>query len=664
MRTISWCQRSAVAEPIVRAKARIWPFIIQLTRAVAAIAIFATISDGASATALLEPPFLADQVKSGALPPIDKRVPAEPLLIKFYKPGLSIGRYGGTLRQLMEGVKDVKRMSAFGYARLVGYNEKYELVPNILKSYRVKEGREFTFVLRRGHRWSDGHPFTTEDFRYFWEDMALNKELSPEGPPREMLVDGELPKVEIIDEVTIRYIWEKPNPYFLPALAAATPLYIYRPAHYLKHFHERHADPEKLSQHIAKRRRRDWVDLHYNRDRLYRLDNPDMPTLDPWVNTTQLPADRCVFERNPYFHWIDEEGHQLPYIDRIAITITDGKLIPAKVGAGEVDLQSRALQLYNYTVLKRAEKRHDFQVRLWRTASGSQVALYPNLNVENSLRRKLLHDVRFRRALSLAVNRREINQVIYFGLARESANTMLPASPLYSPELQHMWSTYEPKRANALLDEIGLTERDSRGIRLLSNGWPLEIVVVTSGEGTEQSDVLELIRDSWADIGVKLFIKPQTREMMRRRVTTGSATMSVFYGMNDAIANAHFVPSELAPTNGNQLNWPQWGLYYLSRGQMGDVPSLPKIRRLLELYGDWASAYEYTKKEEVWREMLKINADQVFSIGTVNSVPQPVVVSNKLRNIPETALYAWEPGGHFGIYRTPTFWFSAEKEGS
>ncbi len=662
MRTIYWFQTSAATERVANMMSPAQGFLRFCLGA--AVVAWLALPGTASAVELIEPPTLAEQVKSGALPPVSQRVPEEPLVVHFDRPGLTPGHYGGTLRQLMERAKDIRRMSAFGYARLIGYNEQYELEPNILKSFEVEDGREFTFVLRRGHRWSDGHPFTTEDLRYFWEDMALNKELSPEGPPREMLVDGRPPKVEVIDEVTIRYTWDEPNPFFLPALAAATPLYIYRPAHYMKRFHKKYADPEKLAAQIAKRKRRDWVDLHYNRDRLYRLDNPDLPTLDPWVNTTRSPSDRFIFRRNPYFHWIDEEGHQLPYIDRVAITIADGNLIPAKVGAGEVDLQSRALQLYNYTILKRAEKRHNYQVRLWQSGNGSQVAIYPNLNVGDPVWRKLMYDVRFRRALSLAVDRHEINQVIYYGLARESADTMLPESPLFEPRLQHMWSVYDPKRANALLDEMGLTKRDARGVRLLPDGRPLELVVVTSGEGTEQSDVLELIRDTWAGVGVKLFIKPQTREVMRRRVMTGSATMTVFYGMNDAIANAGFAPTELAPTGSDQLNWPQWGLYYLSGGKMGEAPDLPPVQRLAELCDEWAVVPDRAHKRAIWKEMLDINANEVFSIGTVNAVPQPIVVSNRLHNVPETAIYAWDPGGHFGVYRTPTFWFSPEREGS
>ena len=561
--------------------------------AVAAIAAtsFATTTARAQLPALVDPPMFAEAVKAGKLPPVEQRVPLEPSIVTFDGTTRVIGRHGGMITQLMERSSDIKRMSAFGYTRLVGYTPDYRLQADILKSYEVKEGREFTFVLRKGHRWSDGQPFTTEDFRYFWEDMVLNKEMSPEGAPMEMQVRGQPPKVEIIDKETIRYTWDRPNPFFLPALAAATPLMIYRPAHYLKRFHKRYVKAEKLNELVAKRKRRDWVDLHFNRDRTARLDNPEIPVLDPWVNTTPSPSERFIFERNPYFHRIDSEGRQLPYVDRVAVTIAASKLIPAKVGAGEVELQSRALQFNNYTVLKRSEAREDYKVRLWRNARGSQVALYPNLNVADPEWRELMRDVRVRRALSLAIDRREINMVIYYGLAKESANTVIAASPLFRPELRHAWASFDLAQANRLLDEVGLVKRDSRGVRLMSDGRPLEIIVETAGEGPEHADVLELVRDTWIKAGVALFIKPQTREVMRRRVKAGMATMSVFYGIDNGVANAATPPDEVAPTQEQQLQWPQWGLWHASGGQNGSKPDLPEAVRLGELYDAWTDIH-------------------------------------------------------------------------
>ena len=170
------------------------------------------------AWALVEPPSLVEQVSTGKLPPIEKRVPQKPLVVPLGENGTSLGRHGGTLNTLAGRSRDTRLFTIYGYARLVGYDRHLNIVPDILEAIEVQEGRIFTMRLRKGHRWSDGHPFTTEDFRYYWEDVANNKELSPSGPPRDLVVDGEAAKVEALNETTVRYSWSKPNPHFLPRM--------------------------------------------------------------------------------------------------------------------------------------------------------------------------------------------------------------------------------------------------------------------------------------------------------------------------------------------------------------------------------------------------------------------------------------------------------------
>ena len=393
--------------------------------------------------------------------------------------------------------------------------------PTSARAFENVGDREFTFHLRPGHRWSDGAPFTADDFRYYWEDVANNKALSPLGLPMALLVNGKGPRVTFPDPLTIRYAWDDPNPLFLPALAGPSPLFLYRPAHYLRQFHAKYIGEEKAKAQAAAVKMRNWAGLHHKKDEQYRFDNPELPTLEPWINTTPLPTTRFVLVRNPYFHRVDPDGRQLPYIDRVVIALADEKLVPAKTGAGEVDLQARYLRFDDYTFLKRNEKRSSYKVRLWETVKGSQIALYPNLNAADPAWRKLLRDVRFRRALSLAINRHELNEVVYFGLVQPSNNTVLPQSPLFDKTYRSAWTKFDLKAANALLDEIGLTARDARGLRLMPDGQALEIVVDTAGESTEETDVLELIRDSWRKVGIALYTRPSQREVFRKRVFSG-----------------------------------------------------------------------------------------------------------------------------------------------
>lgn len=613
-------------------------------------------AEKADAQTYIETPVLEARVAAGDLPPIAERLPTVPRVIAMDGKKRVAGRHGGRWRMLIHRSKDVKMFSVYGYTRLVTYNEALDLVPDILADMIAEDERVYTLKLREGHKWSDGHPFTSEDFRYFWEDVANNEELSPSGPPRSLRVRNELPVVEIIDETTVRYSWSQPNPTFIPSLAGAAPLFIYRPAHYLKQFHARYKEKKKKLSALSERRLRNWAAEHNNKDNQYKFDNPDLPTLQPWINTTKPPATRFVGLRNPYFHRVDPNGRQLPYLDEITMTVADSKLIPAKVGSGEVDLQARSLNFSDYTFLKEGEERHNYTVRLWRTAGGARLALYPNLNVKDEGWRGLFRDVRFRRALSMAINRHEINQAMYYGLGIEGNNTVLPDSPLFEPRYRDEWARYDVDAAKRLLDQIGLTDFDDDEFRLFPDGRRLEIIVETAGEDTEQSDVLELVRDAWAEIGIKVYTKPSQREVFRNRIYAGESQMSIWAGYENAMPTANMSPGEFAPTRQTGLQWSKWGQHYETSGMAGEAPELPAARQLLELHEEWFRVGKGPERERIWHEILNLHADNVFTIGLISGVLQPVVVVDNLRNVPEVGIYNWNPGSHLGIYMPDTFW--------
>ena len=626
--------------------------ILQAAALLAGLTVLGTTAS-AQMAGPVETPWFKEKIAAGKLPAVADRIPQDPRIIRLDNPG----RHGGTMRVVFGRSKDTRIIVVYGYARLMAYDAQFQLQPDILAGVDVEQGRIFTLHLRKGHRWSDGAPFTSEDFRYWWEDIANHKKLSPLGAPKQMVVAGEQAKFEVVDAHTVRFSWSSPNPHFLPALASATPLYIYRPAHYLKQFHADYADAGKLKKMVKKSGRRNWAALHNRRDNQYKNDNPKLPTLQPWILRTKPPAQRFIFERNPFYHRVDQNGRQLPYADRIAMSVAAAGVIPLKTGAGESDFQARGIAFNNYTFLKEAEKRENFEVRLWQTAKGAHLALFPNMNVKDDAWRKLMRDVKFRRALSLAINRHEINQVIYYGLAIEGQNTVLPQSPLYRKEYRDAWAAFDLKQANALLDGLGLTKRDSRGVRLLPDGRPMEIIVETAGEDTEQTDVLELIHDSWLAAGIKLFTRPSQREVFRNRIFAGETLVSIWSGHEFGIPNADTIPDEFAPTDQLQLQWPKWGQYFQTRSRAGEQPSDPYALELLKLNRAWAYARSTAERRGIWRRMLEINAEQVYSIGLVGAVPQPIVVNSNLRNVPEKGVFNWNPGAHFGVYRPDTFWF-------
>ncbi len=611
-----------------------------------------------AAPTMVEPPFFADAVAAKTLPPVGERIPEHPSIVSYAGTEKKPGRYGGTLRIIGGSAKDTRLMVIYGYARLVGYDTNFEIVPDIAESVDVQDSKVFTFHLRPGHKWSDGEPFTSEDFRFYWEDMANDPDVSRFGPPKELLVDGEKPVVEFPDAVTVRYTWTKPNAYFLAALAAAQPVEIFRPAHYLKQFHQKYAGLDAVKKMAEDAGQQNWVALLFSKDRSYRNDNLDYPTLQPWVLKTKPPSDRFVFERNPYFYRVDEAGLQLPYIDQVAMPISNADLIPAKAASGESDLQGGYLAFSNFTFLKEAEERSGYQVRRWLATKGARVALYPDLNTTDAGLRDLFRKAEFRRALSVGIDRDDINNTIFYGVAQPSNNTVLPESPLFKDEYQTKWTQYDPDLANKLLDDLGLTKRGPDGIRLMADGRPLQIVVETAGEETEQSDVLELVRDHWKKVGVSLFIKASQREVFYNRLNSGDTQMAVWWGLENAMLKPAMSPAEFAPQSPDQFEWPAWGLWAQTSGQMGQAPDLDSVKELMALKEDWGKSADPAAQEEVWHKILSLWADQVFTIGIVSGVEQLVVVSNKLQNVPERGVYNFEPGAYFGVYRPDTFWLA------
>jgi peptide/nickel transport system substrate-binding protein len=610
------------------------------------------------AAMLQETPLFAEQVRTGALPAVGKRLPAQPRIVSRFPAEEGPGRPGGQLNMLVSGSRDTRLMTVYSYTRLIVYDDQFKLHPDILESYEVREGREFTLHIRANHRWSDGHPFTTEDFRFYWEDVANNKELSPSGLSVELLVEGQPPKVEIIDERTIKYIWDKPNPYFIESQARAAPLFLFRPAHYLKKFHSKYTDPAEIAKAAKGGQQGNWVQIFRRLDVMYGDNNVDLPSLNPWVNTTVSPAQRYVFMRNPFYHRIDEKGQQLPYVDRIIFTVSAANLIPAKAGLGEADLQWRYLNMRDYTFLQKSAKSSGVDVRLWEVGSGSQLALYPNLNTNHDGWRALFRDVRFRRALSVAIDRDELNQVVFIGLATPSNNTIMPRSVLFRPEYASKWAQYDPELANRLLDEVGLAKRDTQGIRLLPDGTSAVIVVESQSEETEDSDLLQLITDHWKKVGIKMRVKPQSTENFRTRAFSGDAMMTAYAGVVAAAPTPNTSPREFAPTMMGGLQWPKWGMWFESNGKQGEKCDLEQACRLLDYLAEWQGAMDEAGRRSAWEKILQANAEQVFSIGTVNGTRQPIVVGPKIKNVPKKGYYAWDPGGYIGLYQPDTFWIS------
>ncbi|MDF2812363.1 MAG: transporter substrate-binding protein [Microvirga sp.] len=626
------------------------------TSASAALCMLGLLVFPAAAIEFSEAPLLTEKVERKELPPVSQRLPQTPLIVEPMDG--EAGQYGGEVITLVPRSRDIRYITTYTYTRLLGYNRRLELKPDLLENVHNIDDRIFTFTLRAGHRWSDGAPFTAEDFRYFWEDIVNNPDLSPAGVPEFMMAGGKPAKFEILDERHVRYTWDHPNPRFLPQLAGAVDPGIYRPAHYLKQFHAKYADKAKLEEAAKAQKLKSWAALHNRVDDMKEQTNPDLPVLLPWRVTNRAPATRFTFERNPYYHRVDTKGQQLPYIDRIIMDVSASGLFAAKANAGEVDLLFRGLSMSDIPVLKQGEKAQGYTTLLWPYARGSELALYPNLNTSDPVWRALNRDLRYRRALSLGIDRKTLNNALLFGLGIEGNNTIMEQSPLYHPMLRTQNATYDPGEASRLLDEIGLTKRNAAGIRLLPDGRELEIIVETDGESSLVVDGLTLITEFWREIGVKLFVKPQDRTVMRNRVYAGLTVMVAGQGFDNAIPTALMPPTEFAPMRQDNYAWSKWGQYVETKGKTGEAVDIPAAKRLLTVYEIWMNTGNRTVQRDVWSEILSNHAENQWTIGTVAGALQPIVVRNGLHGLPKKALYSWEPTAMLGIYRVDQMYWN------
>ncbi|MGQ9632385.1 MAG: ABC transporter substrate-binding protein [bacterium] len=607
---------------------------IALISAILAIAVLAFGLASPAQMKYKEAPMLAELVRAGKLPPVEERLPREPLVVP---PVEEIGQYGGTWRRAWLGPSDSPGPSRITYDPILRWDRGGKtVIPGVAKGWEFSEGgRTLTLFLREGMKWSDGAPFTADDILFWYEDIIMNKEITP-SKPSWLRVGGELGKVEKVDDYTIRLRFAQPYGILLEVLAWSGD--IHAPKHYLKAFHPKYT-PEGELQKLAKERGFEfWYQLFQNRNDW--IANPDLPTLRAWKPTTPGTAPRFIMERNPYYWKVDTAGNQLPYIDRVVHDLVENtEVINFKAMAGELDMQLRHLMIGNYTVLMENREKGNYRVLKWKAALGADAVLTPNLNHKDPVLHEIINDRRFRIALSIAINREEINELVYLGLGEPRAATVVPDSPAYKEEFARMYAEYDPDRANKLLDEMGLTGRDSEGFRLRPDGKTLALTIEVVPVFGPWVDVSELVKEYWEAIGVKTAVKVEERSLFYARVQGAEhdvAVWSLDWALHPLVSPVRFIPYNAA---GSRFA-PLCGLWYESGGKSGVEP-WGDLKRVVDLYERAKVTIDEMEKIRLAQEILRINAENVWSIGTVGLIPSTMalgVAKNNFRNVPEVAI--------------------------
>jgi len=588
-----------------------------------------------------EAPMLAELVKQGKLPPVEQRLPEKPLVVK---PIEEVGQYGGTWRRIaVGGIGDAFIISnRLTYENLLRWSQDIKgFVPNVAEKWKITDdGRTFTIYLRKGIKWSDGTPFTADDIMFWYQDVILNKELTP-SVPSWLIIDGEPPKVEKIDSYTIRFTFRKPYGLFLHQLASPNGLGLTQyPAHYLKQFHPKYTPLEQIEKQAKAAGFQYWYQLFSNKQN---WQNTECPRIWAWVPKTVSAATNVVIaERNPYYWKVDTAGNQLPYIDRIRFdVVSDIEALALKVIAGEVDMQERNITWDNYPLYMQNREKGGYRVLRWTGSEGSNYLIMFNLNNKDPVLRKLFENKNFRIALSLAINREEVNKLCYLGLGKPRQASLISLSPYYEEKYAKAYAEYDPEKANKILDSLGLKARDKDGFRLRPDGKTLTVTIEYAPIFGPWRDVSNLVKSYWEKVGVKVLIKEESRELFAQRAQTQEYEIGI-WGMDRCIIPTveplYWMPFAYGGTPpSTAVNYYQW---YTTRGKEGEEP--PKeIKRLYELYDLVKTSTSETIRTKYVKEIMRINAENVFNIGIVGELPAFVIIKNNFRNVPETGTTDW-----------------------
>ncbi|MEZ4633618.1 MAG: ABC transporter substrate-binding protein [Caldilineaceae bacterium] len=571
-----------------------------------------------------EAPMLKEMVAAGSIPAVEERLPAEPLIVEPYE---SIGKYGGTWRRAFLGVKDFHAWGRINYDPVLRWAPDFAdpIEEGIAKAWEWNdEGTELTLTFREGMKWSDGAPFTVDDILFWWEYIELDTNITP-SPHIEWTVDGEPMTLEKIDDYTIKFIFPGPSG-IVESMGLAFhgnqwPLGferfgVFAPKHYLEQFHPALSD--------------EYDDYAVFEEMAFDY-NVDRPVVWAWKPVQWDPGGtELVLERNPYYWKVDSAGNQLPYIDRVHMALVENaESVAVMAAAGDIDMQSRHLSLDKLPVLKDNEEAGNFTVSLWANDGASTISLQPNQSYEDPQYRELMQNIDFRRALSRAIDRDLINDIVYLGQATPTNQSVGPGTSWYVPELAMYEAEYSPEASKQILaNEVGLVMGDN-GFFTFADGSDLTLVIEMDGGSNEAVDALELIVEQLKEAGLNTTLKAMSRDLYWPRAI-GNEVMINVWGTGSIFPLMN--PDNLLAFNEKSFWGPQFGIWYQTNGASGEEPP-DSMKKGQEIFNAIMAESDGEKQAELGRELVTNATENLWVINVAGRSPVVVLVKDNFKNV-------------------------------
>ena len=603
-------------------------------------------------------PMLDARVADGSLPAVRDRLPADPPVIEPYSDG---GNHGGTLsiwakfdyRGNTLNFKWPEHAPGAGITTPDGR----KVIPYILAGWDYNDdATQLTLHMREGLKWSDGEPVTADDYMYWWEHVAFNENLTPTPPTK--LSPIAMTNMEKLDDYTVRITFDKSAPryhdqYFWHDMGL---LSHFAPAHYMKQFNPDFTPVAEIEAMAKKLELNTWYEF-YTYIEQQSADHPEQeyqrPVVRQYVVTERTPT-YMIWERNPYWPFVDSSGKQLPYIDKVRVNIAaTPELAAAKIATGEGDFGARFLQTNQIPLFKNNEAKSGYKVYIYRRVYGSDVALEFNLTVKDEGLREIFQNPKFRQAVSIGINREELNQKVNFGQAVVMQASVPPVSQYFQKEAGEAFTQYDVKKANAMLDEIGLVDKNGDGWRDLPNGDPFNPELVYGVFGPiDGKPYVELLDPMFAAMGLNVNVKQINRALHDTMWPANDGQIHVIQmdqltDINFGVGDKDLSPGGL--DTGKDTPWPMWRQWYISNGSQGWEPP-----ELLKQMTGWRTTLNSNPdpelRAEAAKKLIDAQKENLWYIGLVSMAPQPVIISNRLHNVPKAGLWDWSLGYMHAMY--------------
>lgn len=593
---------------------------------------------------------LAALVAEGKLPPVEERLPKNPLVIE---PADGIGKYGGTWFRAFTGPADGQNMERPLKDHLLYFDTGMtEPQPNIAESWTVNDDATvFTFTLREGLKWSDGDDFTTEDIMFWYDYMLLNDDINPTTPAW-AVHGGEILKYEALSDVTFQVTAAKSYGLFIPLIASvivAGPHTRgdsggggYAPSHYLKQFHPAFVGLETATAQAAAAGFDNWANYFLNRN--HANANPDSPMMTAWRVTQSINTSEWAFERNPYYYAVDTDGNQLPYIDKVVLTLAENlEVLNLRAIAGDFTVMGRHIDIAKLPVFLQNATAADYRVQFWKQPESGIANLSFNESWDGDAElASFIQNVEFRRALSIGLEREQINEVFFLGLGvttglcKGFADPDNPGSYVGEAYVQ-----FNPDAANTALDALGLDKKDSSGYRLLPSGKRLTLslpAVVAAFE--DYVGISEMIAEQWRkNLGIFADVQGLERSLNQERAEGNELMMQIWESSGrDAVL---ITPTHLLPVAG-ALFTDVLGARWFDGRTPSREPVSEFIKEQQKLYAEGISTSDPAVYLANAQRVVEINCEMVNPITTVMNKPTYVaIIKNNVRNIPNPLPFSY-----------------------